>query len=345
MNRGSNRAPPLPALRAFAYGLRMQEKKAGLHPRSRHTDRYDFEQLTLSFPELVPFVAINRYNDASIDFADPEAVKTLNRAILKFFYGIAEWELPAEYLCPPIPGRADYLHYAADLLGSCNGGVIPRGSSVQVLDIGVGASCIYPIIGHREYDWRFLGSDVDPVALASAKRIIETNPGLRSGVELRLQSSPFAVFQGLLRPTEVFDLTVCNPPFHASLEEAQAGSRRKWKNLGREPGLKKGKERAPVLNFGGKSTELWCPGGEVAFVRQMIEESAELPTRFFWHSTLISKDSNLPAVYDALERAEIFDCRTIEMSQGQKKSRIVAWTFLNARQQQEWRAKRWKSSS
>ena len=327
--RGSPLAKPLSA--------RGSGEKQGLHPRNRHRDRYDFQALTKGSPGLAPFVSINPYGDESIDFADPEAVKALNQAILGCFYGISVWDIPVNYLCPPIPGRADYIHHIAGLLGSGSGGVIPAGPAVRVLDVGVGANCIYPIIGLREYGWRFLGSDIDPVALDCAKRIVESNPGLGTGIELRLQACSGKIFQGLLREGEVFDLSVCNPPFHASLEEARESTRRKWRNLGKEtaPG------QAPLLNFGGRGAELWCPGGEEGFLARMIQESAEIPARILWFSTLVSKSSTLPGLYRALRRAGALDVRTLEMSQGQKKSRILAWTFLDESQQAQWRAQRW----
>jgi 23S rRNA (adenine1618-N6)-methyltransferase len=299
--------------------------KKELHPRNRHRDRYDFKQLIQGTPELARFVAIGLHGEESIDFSNPKAVKSLNRAILHHFYGVSNWDIPAHYLCPPIPGRADYLHHAADLLASSNKsngkGEIPRGPAVRVLDIGVGANCVYPLIGHAEYGWSFLGSEIDPIALSSANKILAGNRGL--ALELRLQPSPSNILRGLLKAGERFDLSICNPPFHASLDEAQDGSRRKWRNLGKG----KAQAKAPVLNFGGQGTELWCEGGEAAFVGRMIEESAGMPEACLWFTTLLSKETNLPGVQRALTRVKAREVRTIEMQQGQKRSRIVAWTF------------------
>ena len=307
-----------------------------MHPRNRHRDGLDFERLKATSPALGPFVAVNAWGNESIDFANPAAVKALNTALLKAYYGVAVWDIPPGYLCPSIPGRADYLHSLADLLASSNGGIIPRGAGVRALDIGVGANCVYPLIGTSEYGWRFLGSDIDPVAIASATRIVERNPGVQKSIELRLQPSREKLLGGLLQPGESFDVSLCNPPFHASAEEAEEGARRKWKNLGRGNG-----ERArPTLNFGGRGAELWCPGGESRFVRKLIEESALEPARCFWFTTLLSKRSNLPAIQGALKRARALETRIIELTQGQKTSRIVAWTFLSPQQQAEW-SKRW----
>jgi 23S rRNA (adenine1618-N6)-methyltransferase len=310
------------------------KEKTGLHPRNKHRERYNFGELIKSCPELAPFVRVNDYQDESVDFSDPRAVMMLNKALLKHFYGIVYWEIPKGYLCPPIPGRADYIHHIAGLLGSSNLGVIPMGGQVKCLDIGAGANCIYPIIGHQEYGWAFVGSDIDPVAIKSASEITEMNPSLKGNVELRLQPDSNDIFDGIIRNDEHFDLTICNPPFHASFEEAQSGTLRKLSNLNRKRISK------PTLNFGGKNRELWCEGGEEKFVQKMISQSKLLPTSCFWFSTLISKQSHLNNAYTALKKAEAIEIKTLPMSQGNKTSRIVAWTFLTPEQQREWMNKK-----
>lgn len=314
--------------------------KKSLHARNRHAGRYDFAQLVAGSPELAAFVAPNAYGDESIDFADPDAVRALNRALLQTCYGVTGWDLPARYLCPPIPGRADLLHHLADLLAKSNGGIVPCGEAIRVLDIGVGANCIYPLIGHSEYGWRFVGSDIDRAALACAQAIVDANRSHRAAIELRLQSSRLAVFKGVIQADELFDLVVCNPPFHASLDEASAGSARKWKNLGKGAAGDEVSQLAPRLNFGGHGDELCCAGGESGFIGRMIAESALMPNSCLWFTSLVAKATSLPSVYRALKTAGVHTSRTIEMAHGQKKSRIVAWTYLTERQQQAWRNSR-----
>jgi 23S rRNA (adenine1618-N6)-methyltransferase len=314
-------------------------EKASLHPRNRHQGRYDFPALIKTTPELAKFVIINPYGKESIDFASPDAVRVFNRALLKSFYGIAHWDIPADYLCPPVPGRADYVHFLADLLASVNDGEIPRGAPVKVLDIGMGANCVYPLIGYSDYRWHFLGSEIDPTAVAAAKAIVQSN-GLNKAIQLRQQSNPKHILLGLLEPGERFDLTMCNPPFHASMDEATKGSERKWRALGRaDP-----KRKLPVLNFGGQSAELWCEGGEARFVTQLIAESASFQHKVLWFSTLVSKASNLPAIQTALKKAGVLESQVVEMSQGQKQSRFVAWTFQTKSEQKVWR-ERWVKKS
>jgi 23S rRNA (adenine1618-N6)-methyltransferase len=298
--------------------------KDGLHPRNRHRAGYDFAAMVRSCGELAPFLKQSPGGSATIDFADPAAVTALNRALLRHHYGVARWDLPAGYLCPPVPGRAEYLHHLADLLGGGGASPVPSGRGVRVLDIGVGANCIYPIIGVREYGWRFVGTDIDPVAVAWARQLVASNPNLAGHVELRVQPAIDAVFANVVSPGETFSASICNPPFHASAEEAAAGTLRKVRNLtGRTPAR-------PVLNFGGQAAELWCEGGEAGFVTRMIRESAARPEICRWFTTLVAKRSNLPAIHRALQAAKVADVRTIELNHGQKKSRIVAWTWGRA---------------
>ncbi|WP_028535120.1 23S rRNA (adenine(1618)-N(6))-methyltransferase RlmF [Paludibacterium yongneupense] len=301
-----------------------------LHPRNRHQGRYDFAALIAACPALSSHVAPNAYGDDSIDFADPTAVRQLNRALLAHDYGVVGWDIPDGYLCPPIPGRADYLHYLADLLASGRKRSIPRGTAVRVLDIGVGANCVYPLIGHAEYGWRFVGSDIDDGALNSARAILAANPAMSAAIELRRQNDPNAIFDTVIRAGERFDLTLCNPPFHASRAEAGAGTRRKWQNLGR------GDTRDTRLNFGGRQSELWCPGGEEAFIGRMIADSVRFADRCCWFSSLVSKAASLPALRRALKHSAVRHSTILAMAQGQKQSRVLAWTFLDAAGRRDW---------
>jgi len=312
------------------------KEKSKIHPRNKNRERYDFKQLIGSSPELEIFVKPNIYGDDSIDFADPAAVKALNKALLQHHYNISNWDIPAGYLCPPVPGRADYIHHIAGFLGKKNDGKIPVGQQIKCLDIGVGASCIYPIIANQEYGWSFIGSDIDPAALDSSKRIILSNPSLKGNIECRLQNNPNDIFFGIIQKDELVDISICNPPFHSSAREAHAGTLRKLHNLN------KNRNTEPVLNFGGQNHELWCDGGEIRFVTNMIQQSKMFAANFFCFSTLISKESSLKNVYKSLGQAKVFSVETIPMGQGNKISRIVVWTYLNLEEQKKWKKLRWK---
>lgn len=306
-------------------------EKSRLHPRNQHQARYDLEWLKQTCPALQPFIIRLPNGNDSVDFANPEAVKMLNTALLMHHYGLTFWDIPAGYLCPPIPGRADYIHQMADLLAEANGGQIPRGSQVRCMDIGVGANAVYPIIGRAEYGWSFIGTDIDPVSLASAQAITEANEVLRGGVELRLQSEPAQVFAGIWPETERVDAVICNPPFHASAADAEAANLRKVKQLNPQQ-----KNSKPALNFGGQSGELWCAGGEEKFIRTMVQESKLYAQNCAWFSVLVAKKTHLKGIYSELSRVKATKVRTIPMGQGNKTSRIIAWTFISKTDLNHW---------
>jgi len=314
-------------------------EKSRLHPRNKNREKYDLSALTLCNPELKKHIIPNRSGGDSIDFSNPLAVKVLNRALLHHAYGIENWDFPDENLCPPIPGRADYIHHIADILAENNFGKIPTGQNVICLDVGLGASCIYPIVGVTEYDWTFIGSDIDPKAIASAQNIIDANASIKNRIECRLQKNSKDVFYGIVSKEEKIELTICNPPFHASIEEAQKGSRRKVKNLS-------GKNvKSPKLNFSGIASELICEGGENQFIQNMIRESLDFSKNCYWFSTLVSKQSNLKGIYRLLENSAATQIKMVPMGTGNKSSRIVAWTFLSFAEQKEWRKTRWEIPS
>ncbi len=300
----------------------MSQNKKKLHPRNLHNDGYPFADLIKSCPELKEYVYRGKSERLTIDFSNQQALKLLNKALLIHYYGIRYWDIPEGYLCPAVPSRADYLHNVADLLSSSQSGKIPTGKSIKVLDIGTGANCIYPIIGHRQYGWHFVGTDIDEVAVRAARAIIEANPNLRGAISIRQQNQPDSIFKGVVKPKERFDLCICNPPFFDSSEQASKASSDKWKKLGIKM------EQANYRNFGGQRNELETKGGEVGFITRMIEESKEFGNNFKWFSTLVSKRNSLPFIHKILRKMEVGESRGIELERGQKKSRIVAWNFL-----------------
>lgn len=333
---------------------------AKLHPRNLHQGRYDLSALSLTCPELNTFLRPNPKGDQTIDFSDEKAVLCLNKALLAHYYHIEHWQIPEGYLCPPIPGRADYVHYLADLLAESNGvnNQYPTGKKVRVLDIGSGANCIYPIIGSQSYGWQFVGSDIDMLAINVAGVIVQSNACLSKQVKLVHQKNSEFAFKGVIKATDRFDLSMCNPPFHASMEEAQAGSLRKWQNLNKGKSqlqshsigihsignslVKQASDKhQPKLNFGGQQSELWCAGGELAFLERMVKESVGFADQVCWFTSLVSKKDNLKPLSQMISRMGAQQYKVINMSQGQKISRLIAWSFLTRDEQQAWAEEYW----
>jgi 23S rRNA (adenine1618-N6)-methyltransferase len=294
--------------------------------------------MTVSNPELINYVQPDKLGVNSINFSDPTAIKMLNKAILNYYYGIEYWEFPKENLCPPIPGRAEYIHHVADLLGENNNGKIPMDKSVTCLDIGIGASCIYPIIGVTEYKWNFIGSDINSKSIKSAQNIVNSNPSLIGKVSCRIQSHPKFIFRGIIEREDKIDIAICNPPFHSSIEEASKGAIRKIKNLTGQ------KTILPKLNFSGNINERVYEGGEFQFMCNMISESKEFAKCCFWFSFLVSKESNLKRIYKILHQNNPSEIRTIKIKTGNKTSRIIAWTYLAPKERKMWQKNKWKNN-
>ncbi len=292
-----------------------------LHPRNQHREGYDFAHLVKHSSRLKEFTHSGPAGQTTIDFHNEQAVRALNQALLKAYYNINFWDIPDKYLCPPIPGRVDYIHYLADLLSYDNNQEIPRGRNIKVLDIGTGANLVYPLTGQSEYGWHFTGVDIDPTAITVAKQICQFN---QLKINLRLQKQAENIFKGIITPKDAFHLTLCNPPFHSSIEAANKGTQRKWKNLGKGPSKK--------LNFGGQNAELWCPGGEIQFLANMIKQSMEFAEQCLWFTSLVSKKDNLKPLHKLLEQAKVVDSKVIDMAQGQKTSRFLAWSFIKKSQ-------------
>lgn len=284
-----------------------------MHIDNIHNKPYNFEALIASHPPLEAFVFTNAFNTRTIDFAIPKAVLALNKAILISDYGLKDWTFPDGYLCSPIPGRADYIHHLNAVL-KAEGFTTP----IKGLDIGTGANCIYPILGTQIYNWNMVGTDINETAIASAKNNMELNPHLSPKVEIRHQTNNANIFEGIIKPEDYFHFTMCNPPFHASQEEALKHASRKLRNLNWS--------QKQELNFGGQANELWCNGGETLFIKRMIKQSVAFAKQVGVFSCLISKSENLPKIIKQLTKLKA-NHAIIRMEQGNKKSRIVTWKF------------------
>lgn len=294
-----------------------------MHKKNKHTDDYDFNQLSLVHTDLESFIFTNANNKKTIDFANPKAVKALNTALLKSHYDVAFWDFPDHFLCPPIPGRVDYIHHVSDLLNRSK-----LTENITVLDIGTGANCIYPLLGNAEYDWSFIGVDSNDDALKAAQNIIHKN-NLQDQIKLKKQNDNAHVLSGVLSETDKVTVTMCNPPFFKNEEDALKATTSKLKGLGKPTDQM-------VRNFAGQAHELWYKGGEKAFLHNYLYESSLLKTQSYWYTSLVSNKDNVKTINQSLKKLGATAVLTIGMNIGNKKSRIVAWTFLDEQQKEDW---------
>jgi len=283
-------------------------KEKGLHPNNKFNKGYNFDELVKSNPHLKEFVSQNKYGTTTIDFSNPKAVKELNKALLFSFDQLSIWDFPDENLCPPIPGRLDYIHHLADLLS--------EEENIKILDIGTGATCIYPLLGVAEYHWNFVATDIDLDSLDTAQDNIDDNH-LENQIELRQQFDEQHILKGVIEEDDAFTATMCNPPFYKSAEEAQGANRRKTRNLGNNA----------VRNFSGNNNELWYVGGEKAFLHNYLYESSLFSKKSKWFTSLVSKKENVESLKKSSTKLGVKEFKVIPLNQGNKVTRIVYWRF------------------
>lgn len=283
-----------------------------MHKKNIHKKGYDFALLSEAHPALRAHIITKPDGVSSIDFSNAISVLELNKALLKKHYGVANWDVPEGYLSPPIPSRVDYILHLGDLIS---------GENIRGLDIGTGANMIYPILGTVIYNWKMLGSEVDPDSYAAAKalkqKIIFPKSRKNAKILLRLQPERSSILKNIIKPNEYYDFTMCNPPFYSSPEEVVKANQQKNKGLG---------STTDQRNFAGKSHELWCNGGEALFVKRLIKESVQYAGQVGWFTSLIARKENLPKLQKLLTKLQATH-RVVNMYSGQKKSRFIAWRF------------------
>ncbi|MCG2430823.1 23S rRNA (adenine(1618)-N(6))-methyltransferase RlmF [Aequorivita xiaoshiensis] len=280
-----------------------------MHPKNPFNKDYNFNNLIAKHPPLKSYVFVNEYGNQTIKFADSQAVKALNTALLKEHFGVNYWNIPENNLCPPVPGRLDYLLHVSDLVSE---------KDIHLLDIGTGANLVYPILASTHFNWKCTASEVNTDSLSNAQEIIDKNEALKS-IELRHQQFKSNILKHIILPTDTFDVVVCNPPFFKNRTDAEKSNLRKFKNLK----LRENKTQ----NFGGLSNELWYRGGEEAFIKKMAEESVQFKDQVHYFTSIVSQKENLKNIKRAINKTKPTEVKIIEMEQGNKHSRFVAWTF------------------
>jgi 23S rRNA (adenine1618-N6)-methyltransferase len=285
------------------------------HPRNIHSLPYDFDNLVKANPDLVIYIIEKENGEKSINFKKAKQIKALSKALIKKDYQIDAWDFPDIFQCPPIPTRADYIHHLADLLADLHKEKeIPKGNQITVLNVGSGASCIFPLLAHRSYDWHVIASEADEKAFTSAGQILDNNPKLKKDIEMRHQANSENFFKGICKDDESYELCICHPPFNDSIKN-------------------------PEISV--KNPDLSYPGGELNFISKMIQESKEFQYRFLYFTTMVAKKDHLKKLTSLLKKEGAKHQQIIEIGTGNKVSRILVWSFLSRVEMRDWRNSLW----
>ncbi|KAK1723627.1 hypothetical protein CaCOL14_007220 [Colletotrichum acutatum] len=254
----------------------------------------------------------------NLDFNDPSAVMQLTKTLLKADFGL-NIELPDDRLCPPVPNRHNYLLWLKTLLDSTTYGVPDQ--KVLGLDIGTGASCIYPLLGCTQRKWSFFATDIDSKSLQFAQRNVELN-NLQSRISViaRVPQDPIMPLADLGIESLTFVMT--NPPFYTSEDDLLNSAKQK--------------SRPPLTACTGAPVEMVTDGGEVKFVSRILEESLFLRERVQWYTSMFGKQSSLEEFIAILKEKNINNYAVTEFVQGNKTRRwAVAWSFGTMRPSEE----------
>ncbi|XP_053668329.1 U6 small nuclear RNA (adenine-(43)-N(6))-methyltransferase [Anopheles marshallii] len=286
-----------------------------MHPRNLYRQKPNFHLLVKQFPELNEVASVDLAGKVKLDYRKKHAVHLLSKCLLLRDFGL-KLELPSNKLVPTLPLRLNYIHWLEDI------GAIaqwPEKEKVRGIDIGCGASCIYPLLAVvlSQQRWHMVAIEKAEDSLESAKANVMRNE-LQSCINVQPQSlEGNTILLDVLKnfPGERFDFCMCNPPFFDS----------NFNEL--KPHDRTGKRREPSNASTGSLEELCTEGGEVKFINQIIDESLQLKDRVSVYTTMIGHKSTYDKILHSLKRASIHNVTVSRFCQGNTTRWAVAWSF------------------
>ncbi|CAL8351133.1 unnamed protein product [Lota lota] len=281
-----------------------------MHPRNRYKDTPpDFAYLASKYPDFQQHVHTSIAGRSMLNFKEPKAVRALTCTLLKEDFGLTI-AIPLERLIPTVPLRLNYIHWVEDLTGG-------QGQLRKGIDIGTGASCIYPLLGATMNGWYFLATEVDDICFDYATKNVEQN-NLSELIKVVKVPHKTLLMDALKEETTiVYDFCMCNPPFFANQLEAKGENSR---NSRRPP--------PSSVNTGGV-TEIMAEGGELEFVKRIIHDSLQLRTRLRWYSCMLGKKCSLAPLKEELRKQGVPRVTHTEFCQGRTMRWALAWSFYD----------------
>ncbi|TEB27288.1 hypothetical protein FA13DRAFT_1794910 [Coprinellus micaceus] len=310
-----------------------------MHPRNPYNEALDFKLLASKYPPLQAHVNQN----GGIDFLDPAAQRALTKAILKTDFDL-DVELPDDRLCPPVPNRLNYVLWIEDIVEATRKFTNPS-RGVSGLDVGTGASAIYPLLCCRQNPiWKMFATEIDPTSLSRAQRNVSTN-GLDGRIHISRatandtdSSSPSSHIFGPLfaDPNLEIDFTMCNPPFYSSAAEIHNSKTEKedeafsvcsgsTNEMIYSPPCSSSSS-AVASSLPSPYAECEREGGEVAFVARMVEESLVKRGRCGWYTSMLGKMSSVPKIVGLLKAVGITNYAVTQFVQGQTRRWALGWS-------------------
>ncbi|KAI0349621.1 hypothetical protein OH77DRAFT_1594123 [Trametes cingulata] len=287
-----------------------------MHPRNPYRNPPDFLALSEFYPPLKPHILLTP-KGPTIDFKNEVSQRLLTEAILLRDFKL-KIELPSDRLCPPVPNRLNYILWLQDVVDTT---ALALGEDaarpVFGVDIGTGASAIYPLLGCRtRTNWFFTATEVDELSYEAACRNVQANALLGRITVVRADPTG-PLLTPLLASDAQYHFTMCNPPFYGSRDEVLQSA--------------EAKELEPNAVCTGADVEMITPGGEAGFVCRMVEESLTLRERCRWFTSMLGKMSSLTRIVQLLRDNKIDNYAISELVQGQTRRWVIAWSFQDVR--------------
>ncbi|KAI8643636.1 hypothetical protein BD408DRAFT_385291 [Parasitella parasitica] len=281
-----------------------------MHPRNIYKTEPDFAALAKDYASFNPFVKQTEYGRSYIDFKDAQANRELCKCLLKRDFNISI-DFPLDTLCPAVPNRLNYILWLEDLIQD----TLSKRENCQGIDIGVGASCIYPLLGSATNPtWHFLGTEINQRSVDFANRNVQSNH-LEDRITIKHNSDPSKIF--LLEQDKQYTFSMCNPPFYSSQEEIDQGLLNK--------------ELEPSAICTGSDNEMITKGGEFAFIKLMVMESLKLQQQVHWYTSMIGLKRTIRPLVRLLNDQGITNYIVTDFIQGKTVRWAIAWSFYAER--------------
>lgn len=238
-----------------------------------------------------------RFPDIAVDqlHEDEEVAYRVAEATLAHYFGL-EVRLSRANLCPRIPNRIAYLNIMESL---CEAWDVVHTDEKLMVDIGTGSLAIFPLLGAKLGRW--IATEKNASSYQHARELVAHNQIATIAVEHTL---------GWPQPSHRVRYTVSNPPFYT--DAADLRQRNRKKDLTKP---------TPALTL--VSNELFCDGGEVAFVKWMIDESFSAP-KTGWYSAMVGIHSDVDPILHHLHKVAITNYKVIPIRFGTRRW-VVAW--------------------
>lgn len=280
-----------------------------MHPRNLYKDKApNFRALAEKYPEFANCVFKDLKGKCHLDYKSPTSLRQLAIALLKEDFDL-EVEMPLNRLIPTIPLRLNYILWIEDILKELSD---VKGKGI---DIGTGATCVYPLLGCKKNGWEFLASEVDETNFTIAEKNIQRNK-MQEKIKVKKVSGKTALLELLEGNAGQFDFCMCNPPFFADHMEAQAITSSRSDDRAEPSSIN-------TASVGESITE----GGEAEFIKKIIVESVDFQGKIKIFTSMIGKKTNIPLVKKELRDHKIPNYQTTEFCQGKTMRWGIAWTF------------------